>query len=226
MDMDGDRFDGAQPGSSTAGGSPYPRVYRYKAGVRVSLYAFAAILATTGAWLVTMSLRYPAPAGSWLLLGGAALVLLGGFMAAFAALAKVILRTDAIELCGPLRTRELRLTALAGRRLQATRGGSILLLVPKVGRPVRLDSGIPRDRVLTAWIDALPDLDLQERAASEAELLADPAFGSNPRERQARLGRARQCPGLIFIRIPMRWRSARWRCCRGARCSWSCCRTG
>jgi hypothetical protein len=188
--MDRDDFGGAYRGPAAA--SPYPRVYRYKAGVRVALYAFAAILATIGAWLVTVSLRYPAPAGSWLLLGGAALVLLGGFMAASAALSKVILRADAIALCGPLRTRELRLSALAGRRLRATRGGPVLLLIPKVGRPVRLDSGISRDRVLAAWIDALPDLDLQERAASEAELLADPAFGSNPRERQARLGRARQ----------------------------------
>jgi len=137
-------------------------------------------------------IRQPVAAGTWLLLGGAGLVLLGGVMAASTAVSKLILRADAIELVGLLRTRQLRRGELAGRRRQATRGGSILFLVPKAGRAVPLDSGMPRDRLLDAWIDALPDLDLIERKASEAKLLADPAFGSNPQERLARLTRARQ----------------------------------
>jgi hypothetical protein len=189
--MDRDDFGGAYRGPSTAA-SQYPRVYRYTAGRRFFLYSLAAILAAIGAWLIAVPIRHPAAAGTWLLLGGVGLAVLGVCMAASAALSKVILRADAIALCGPLRTRELRLATLAGRRRQATRGGSILLLVPKTGRAVRLDSGIPRDNLLDAWIDALPDLDLQERAASEAKLLADPAFGSNPQERLARLARARQ----------------------------------
>jgi hypothetical protein len=131
-----------------------------------------------------------------LLLMGAGLVLLGIYIAASSALARLTLRADAIELRGVTRSRELRISELAGRRRQATRGGSILLLVPKNGRPVRIDSGFPRDSALNAWIDALPDLDLQERQASEATLLADPTFGSNPKERQARLAQARQITKL------------------------------
>ncbi|MFC5437174.1 hypothetical protein ACFPME_11440 [Rhodanobacter umsongensis] len=190
--MDRDASGGTYRGPSSTPASPYPRAYRYTAGRRFSLYLFAAILAAIGAWLIAVPVGQPAAAGTWLLLGGVGLVLLAGSMAASAALSQLILRADAIELRGPLRTRELRLVALAGRRRQATRGGSILLLVPKSGRAVRLDSGIPRDPLLDAWIDALPDLDLQERAASEAKLLADPAFGSNPQERRARLARTRQ----------------------------------
>lgn len=189
--MDRDDFGGTYRGPSSTADSRYPRVYRYTAGKRFCLYLFAAILAALGAWLMAVPIRHPSAAGTWLLLSGAGLVLLGGFMAASTALSKLILRADAIELVGPLRTRELRLDALAGRRRQATRGGSILLLVPKTGQAVRLDSGLPRDRLLDAWINALPDLDLLEREASEAKLLADPAFGSNPQERLARLARAR-----------------------------------
>jgi len=190
--MDRDDFGGSYRGSSSTADSQYPRVYRYAVGRRVFLYFFAAILAAIGAWMIAVPIRQPAAAGTWLLLGGAGLVLLGGVMAASTAVSKLILRADAIELVGLLRTRQLRRGELAGRRRQATRGGSILFLVPKAGRAVPLDSGMPRDRLLDAWIDALPDLDLIEREASEAKLLADPAFGSNPRERLARLTRARQ----------------------------------
>lgn len=195
--MDRDDFGGTYRGPSSTADSPYPRVYRYTAGKRFFLYLFAAVLAAFGAWLMAVPIRHPSGAGTWLLLGGAGPVLLGGFMAASTAVSKLILRADAIELVGPLGTRELRLDALAGRRRQATRGGSILLLVPKTGRAVRLDSGMPRDRMLDAWIDALPDLDLREREASEAKLLADPAFGSSPQERFARLARARRFSKVV-----------------------------
>lgn len=190
------QFAGAGYGRSSNAGVTYPRVYRYKAVVRFFLYLFAAILGGAGAWMVAMPVRHPSPAGSWLLLMGAGLILLGVYVAASSALARLTLRADAIELRGVLRSRELRIGELAGRRSQATRGGSILLLIPKNGRPVRLDSSFPRDNALNAWIDALPDLDLQERQASEAMLLADPTFGSNPKERQARLAQARQVTRL------------------------------
>ncbi|MFC5581741.1 hypothetical protein [Rhodanobacter terrae] len=189
--------DGAGYGQSSSAGVTYPRVYRYKVVARFFLYLFAAILGGVGTWMAAVPILHPSPAGSWLLLTGAVLALLGIYIATSAASARLTLRADAIELRGLWRSRELRLGQLAGRRRQATRGGSILLLIPKTGRRMRLDSGFPRDSALNAWIDALPDLDLQERLASEAALLADPSFGSNPKERQARLAQARQITQLV-----------------------------
>ncbi|HEY1589266.1 MAG TPA: hypothetical protein VGG00_05980, partial [Rhodanobacter sp.] len=188
-----DQIDGgAGYGQSVTAGASYPRTYRYTRGTRLFLYVVAAIMAGLGGWLASIQVRQPVPMSWWLLLSGVALVLLGIYIAMSSTLSCLVLRADSIETRGAFGSRTLRRNEIAGRRRQPTRGKPIQVVVPKNGRPLRLDSGYPRDSVLDAWLDALPDLDLQERQASEAKLMADPALGANPEERLARLAKVRQ----------------------------------
>ena len=186
-----DQLDrGAGYGQSSTASVSYPRDYRYSRVVQLCLYVFAAIMGGVGAWMIWIQIVQFLPI--LLLLSGMAMVLLGVYIAMSCAMSRLVLRADSIELRGPLGSRMLRRDAIAGRRQQPTRGKPIRVLVPESGRPMRLDSGYPSDSALDAWIDALPDLDLQERQASEAKLIADPAFGSSPKDRLERLAKARQ----------------------------------
>jgi hypothetical protein len=186
-----DQMDrGAGYGRSSTASVSYPRDYRYSRGVQFFLYVFAAIMGAAGTWMASIQIQQAASVV--LLLSGLAMVLLAVYIAMSCAMSRLVLRADSIEMRGPLGSRMLRRDAIAGRRRQPTRGKPILIVVPKSGRPLRLDSGFKSDSVLNAWIDALPDLDLQERQASEAKLIADPAFGSSPKDRLDRLAKARQ----------------------------------
>jgi len=186
-----DQFDrGAGYGQSSTTSVSYPRDYGYSRTSQIFLYVFAVILAGAGAWMINIQIMQSASAA--LLWGGLAMLLLGIYVAMSAARSCLILKADSIETRGPFKSRTLRRDAIAGRRQQPTRGKPILVLVPKNGPTMRVDSGFTRDAALDAWIDALPDLDQQERQASEAKLMADPAFGSSPQDRLARLAKARQ----------------------------------
>ena len=195
-----DQVDGgAGYGQSATAGVSYPRAYRYTRGMRLFLYVFAAIMAGLGAWLVSIQVQHPVPMGWWLLLSGLALVLLGIYIAMSCTMSCLVLRADSIEIRSAFGSRTLCRNEIAGRRQQPTSGKPIQVVVPKNGRPLRLDSGYPRDSVLNAWLDALPDLDQQERQASEAKLMADPAFGANPKERLARLAKVRQLTKAVSM---------------------------
>jgi len=186
-----DQFDrGAGYGQSSTTSVSYPRDYGYSRTSQIFLYVFAVILAGAGAWMINIQIMQSASAV--LLWGGLAMVLLGIYIAMSTATSCLILRADSIETRGPFKSRILRRDAIAGRRQLPTRGKPILVVVPRSGRPMRIDSGFQRDAALDAWISALPDLDLQERQASEAKLAADPAFGSSPQDRLDRLAKARQ----------------------------------
>jgi hypothetical protein len=177
---------------SVLASASYPRIYRYSPAMCGVLYVFAAAMAGGGGWLTWLSLREPSmPA---LLLGaGAGLMLMGLWIAASCNVSCMTLRADSIEIRGLFRSRLLRREAILGRRLQPTRGKPIQLLVTKAaGRPLRLDFGYRSDSVLEAWIATFPDLDRQEREASEAKLAADSTYGSSPKERLDRLAKARR----------------------------------
>ena len=169
--------------------------------MRGFLYLIAAAMMAGGAWMLTMQIREPWSPGIFLWMGLAALSL-GLFMAASCAVSRLTLRADAIELRGLFGSRRLRRDEIIGRRLMPTRGKPIALLVAKNGRPLRVDSGYRRDGVLDAWIASFPDLDKQERDASEAKLAADRTYGTSPKERLDRLASARQLAvlgqGLTF----------------------------
>lgn len=177
----------AVPEPSIPAGTSWPREYRYGAGVRWLFYGLAVLMGVGGVW--TMSLVSYTPV---LLLVALALMAMAVLIAISCNRARLILRADSIEAQGLFGSRRLRLDAIAGRRLRPTRGKPIRVVVAKQGRPLALDSGFPVDGVLDAWYAALPDLDLQDRQASEAEVAADPTFGRTAPERLARLASARQ----------------------------------
>lgn len=166
----------------------WPREYRYGAARQSLIYVFAALVGGVGVWLLTG----PALKSAVLLLVSLVMVVLAALIASSCGKARLVLRANAIETRGLLGTRELRLDAIAGRRLRPTRGQSIRLIVPKQGRALELDSGFPADAVLDAWYGALPDLDLKDRQSSEAAVAADPTFGRSAAERLERLASARR----------------------------------
>lgn len=189
-----DEVSGSRAFASTAAANAsYPRIYRYSAGARAAVYGLATLMAAGGCWLVYLGVRDPGPGSSVVLLwSGAGLAVLAGLMAASCAVSRTKLRVDSIDVRGLFSSRLLRRDAISGRRLLPTRGKPIQVLVPRSGRQLRLDSGYSRDAVLDAWIESFPDLDRQERDASEAQLAADRTYGACPKERLDRLARCRQ----------------------------------
>ena len=176
---------------SVLASASYPRTYRYSTAVRWLIYAIAAAMMAGGIWMVFMQIRQASAPAVFLWLGMTALGL-GLFMAASCTVACLMLRADAIEVRRLFSTRRLRRDEIEGRRLVPTRGKPISLLVARSGPPLRLDSGYRGDSVLDAWIATLPDLDRQERDASQARLVADRSYGASPQERLSRLATARQ----------------------------------
>ncbi|MBB5360504.1 hypothetical protein HDE76_003748 [Rhodanobacter sp. ANJX3] len=176
---------------SVLASASYPRTYRYSTAVRWLIYAIAAAMMAGGIWMVFMQIRQASAPAVFLWLGMTALGL-GLFMAASCTVACLTLRADAIEVRRLFSTRRLRRDEIEGRRLVPTRGKPISLLVARSGPPLRLDSGYRGDSVLDAWIATLPDLDRQERDASQARLAADRSYGASPQERLSRLDTARQ----------------------------------
>lgn len=177
----------------TVASASYPRIYRYSTVARVAIYACAALMGTGAGWLVYLGVHDAGQGPSIVLLWcGVGLGVLAGLMASSCAVSRMTLSAGSIEVRGLFSSRELRRDAIIGRRLLPTRGKPIQVLVPRNGRALRLDSGYPRDAVLDGWIDSLPDLDKQERDASEAQLAADRTYGASPQERLEHLANARK----------------------------------
>jgi len=176
---------------SVLASASYPRTYRYSPALRAFIYVIAVAMMGGGVWAASLQIRQPS-SPTILLWVGLTAFCLGLSMASSCAVSCLTLRADAIEVRGLFSTRRLRRDEILGRRLLPTRGKPIQVLVPRSGRQLRLDSGYKRDSVLEAWIAALPDIDLQEREASEAKLAADRTYGANPKERLDRLAKARQ----------------------------------
>lgn len=173
----------------------WPREYRYGTAMQWLIYGFAALMGIGGVWMI-IGLATHSPV---LLLVSFALIALAGLIVLSCSRARLVLRADSIETQSLFGTRQLRLDAIAGRRLRPTRGKPIRVIVPKQGRPLAIGAGFPADRVLDAWYAALPDLDLQDRQSSEAAVAADPAFGRSAPERLARLASARQLAKLASM---------------------------
>jgi len=126
----------------------------------------------------------------------ALLALFGGYLFLSGWRARVVLTTDAIESYGAFMVRRLARSDIKGRRLLRLQYGQTAVeLVPREpgARPLRLSkSGMRTDAALEAWLNSIPDLDVQEAEAARAEIAADPELGQTPEERLASLGRAKK----------------------------------
>src|SRR5215472_6212122 len=101
---------------------------------------------------------------------------------------RLVLTADAIEVYGPFTSSRLERAGIAGRRTIQVKNGTVTELVPSGPgqRSARINAAeFVSDPVLSAWLSSLPDLDARDRAASEAEIEANPEFGQTPEARRA-----------------------------------------
>lgn len=176
----------------------YPRTYRLALWLSGLLLLLGVIACAGGVALAWLLIGQQASAGGvWLVVALAAV--LGGFGAwlmASAVRSRVVLTDAAIEVHGVTRVRRLARTDIAGRRLQSVQYGQKLLILSARDRHVRdlkvSYSGLRTDAAWDAWMAALPDLDVQEAQALEAEVAANPELGTTPEERLGRLATGRK----------------------------------
>lgn len=141
------------------------------------------------------------------------LVLFGGFMLLGGLRSRVVLTVDAIESYGAIMVRRLARSDIKGRRLLRLQYGQTAVeLVPREpgARPLRLSrSGMRTDAALDAWLNSIPDLDIQEAEAARAEIAADPELGQTPEERLASLAQAKKLAkavnGLTWAALIWGW---------------------
>src|SRR5262249_41119078 len=163
--------------------------------------------------LAFLLLRGDRPSGGavTLLVGVLPLTLLGGYLLLGGLRSRVVLTADAIESYGAFMVRRLARSEIKGRRLLRMQYGQTAVeLVPREpgARPLKLSrSAMRTDAALDTWLNSIPDLDVQEAAAAQAEIVADPELGQTPDERLASLERAKK---LARAFNGATWAAAAW----------------
>jgi hypothetical protein len=155
----------------------------------VGLLMVAGGVATIVATLTDSSTKSPAA----MIVIALLLVGFGAFAFAGAKVERLVLYEDAAEFVGLLKgKRRVRRDEIAGFRLVPVKGYRLLVLELVAGKkPVKVEWTFETDPTLVAWFDAVPNLDMEDRAKAEAELLRSPALGANEAERARALIRAR-----------------------------------
>lgn len=112
---------------------------------------------------------------------------------------RVTIDDRGIELVEWKRPRRLALEQILGFRRLATNHSITFLFEPreKGTKPLKVPLMRTMDAAFEAWLQRLPDLDAQETAKAEAELLASSALGATPAERKQKLQRARVVAHLL-----------------------------
>ena len=108
----------------------------------------------------------------------------------------LILYPDRLEKRGLTGWRTFGRTDMAGFRTVSDRSGSWLIIDPKTEQPgqgsVRIPKSVRDDPVANRWLAGLTDLDAAAFAAAKAEVLADPRYGADTAQREARLTLAKR----------------------------------
>ena len=192
-----------------------PRTYRPAPWARALMLIAASLVLAVGGWFVFLIIgsQGPASGGPLMVLSiPAALAgLLAAYLVASALRARVMLSADRIEVYGALRARRMARADISGRRLlQVGHGQTMTQLVPSVAGMKALKfsrRGWSADSSFDMWLDSLPDLDAQERHASEAEIAANVELGNTPEERMARLAAGKKVATALTV---ISWAAAAW----------------
>jgi hypothetical protein len=196
------------PSAEVLDPSQYPRTYRVSAGSRVAYCLLGASLAVgglAGVWYFGTGHEAKTALEAIMLAALClAFVVLGAAIILYMLTSEVVLNADAIVSRDLLGVRKLQREDIAGRRSQRTRSNSTLVLVPR--RPgmktLKINELIQSDFLLKAWFDTLPDLDAQDLAQSQSEIIANRDLGRTPEERARRLAVARKLAnGLTGVSI-------------------------
>jgi hypothetical protein len=196
------------PSAEVFNPSHYPHTYRVSASGRVTYCFLGALIVVgglAGVWYFGTGHETKTAIEAFALVAVClAFVILGAAIILIMLTTKIVLSVDAIASHGFLGVRRLRREDIAGSRSTRTRSTSILVLVPK--RPgmkkLKINQIVQRDSVLNAWLKTLPDLDAQDLARSQSEIIANRDLGRTPEERAGRLAVARKLAnGLTGISV-------------------------
>jgi hypothetical protein len=173
----------------------WPRVYRMRRGQRLLIGGAGVVLIAGGlAGSLAILANETRGPSAWALLP-LLLSALGAYLVAAVRAERLVLYEDAIELTELGKgTRRLRRDEIAGLRWIPLQYGQVQLVLELRGgrRPFKLGWVHETDPVLDGWLAAIPNLDQEERAREEAELLRSPALGASEPERVRALARARK----------------------------------
>jgi hypothetical protein len=163
----------------------YPRVYRFKAWVLLLWVSFELAIIALGAAAVLFAEA---------MFKGAALVgwSSGGFLIALGLAAllstsrgKLVLFGDRCEYTGILGTRVMHTSEVKEtRNIKHQYGHLVVTVVLKSGRKITISDFGHLDDALTEWLDGFPNAEAKAEGARADALLANPAFGSDPTERE------------------------------------------
>ena len=113
----------------------------------------------------------------------------------------LVLYPDRLEKRGLMGWRTFSRADMLGYRTVSDRSGSWLVISPKIEQPgqgsVRIPQSVREDPVADRWLTGLRDLAAEAFAAAKAEFLADPRFGADAPQREARLSQAKKV-ALVF----------------------------
>jgi hypothetical protein len=162
------------------------------------LLAVVGGLAATAATLRDSSIKSPA-----------VLIIMAVFLAGFgiyalagATVERLVLYEDAVEFVGLIKgKRRVRRNEIVGLRMIPTQHGYKVLVLELAGgkKPVKQEWTYETDPVLDAWLAGTRNLEVEDRAKAEAELLRSPALGGNEAERARGLARARKVARVLRI---------------------------
>lgn len=163
------------------------------AGVGVAMIAVGIALAVSAP-------SDPHGRGLWLQVAlGASCALFGAALIAAVAVDRVVLSEDAIEVRQlGFGRRRARRDQIRGLRVVSTQYVRTVELALEPGtKPIKIGLWHAMDAELETWLRSLPDLDAEDRARSEAEILAHTALGPNPGDRAAALVKARRIARVV-----------------------------
>ena len=177
--------------------SLYPRTYLPSSGYAVFFYflgAAAILPACLGVWYFGTGHQVDNRSQQVMLLAFSLLFgLVGVILIATILRYRVTLRADAIVAESLFTTRTLLRSDIAGQRLLRTQYVSTLVLVPRDSsqKKLKLAQMFKTDAALEAWFAGIPDIDSEEFAQSQAELVVDPNLGFSSDERRQQVESAK-----------------------------------
>jgi len=108
----------------------------------------------------------------------------------------LVLYPDRLEKRGMTGWRTFSRADMLGYRIVSDRSSRWIVIFPKVEQPgqgsVRIPQSLREDPVADRWLMGLRDLAAEAFAAAKAEFLADPRFGADAPQREARLSQAKK----------------------------------
>jgi hypothetical protein len=128
-----------------------------------------------------------------------AFLLFSSYLLVLILVSRVVLWPDRIEYREVFNTRQLSRDGIIGRRLlKPSNGPSTLVLVPR-DHLKKLKIGVMYnfDQAFWDWIDALPDLDNEDRRAAEQEILSNSEIGASTEDRIAALTLAKRVSMIL-----------------------------